>query len=122
MKSQLHETTLKLISLIHFYKWLRSDNEKIRRAIDFSQSLITQGIKASSEETKLQFCSDAVEAITSVFIVSNMKNIKVKSVDTLLDREEIDFIHSLTCTDVRHSVEYKSDKTDNKNQGKLHGT
>jgi hypothetical protein len=74
MNSQLHETTLNLMSLLHFYKRSKNDNEKLRCAIDFSQSLKIHGIRASSEETKLQFCSDAVDAITSVIIKSKVKN------------------------------------------------
>jgi hypothetical protein len=63
--------------------------------INLSQSLTIQGIEASSEETKQQFCSAAVEAITSVVIESKVKTIKVKNVVPLLDREEINFIQDL---------------------------
>ena len=122
MDSQLHRTTLNLMSLIHFYKRSKNDNEKIRCAIDFSTSLKINGIRASSEQTKLQFCSDAVEAITSVIIKSKVKNINVKSAASLLDREEIDFIQSLNFSDVYHNVEYKIDAIDNKSQGKFYGT
>lgn len=98
MNSQLYETTLNLMSLIHFYKPTKSDNEKINYVIDFSQSLKTHGVRASSEETKLQFCSYAMEAITSVTLAtvkSIVKNSKVKNVEPLLDTEEIDFIKGL---------------------------
>ncbi len=81
-----------------------------------------QRIEASSEKSKLQFCSDAVEAITSVVIESKVKNTKVKSVGTLLDREEIDFIQGLTFSDVHHHVEHKNDVTDYEIQGKFYGT
>ena len=46
----------------------------------------------------------------------------MKSADPLLDSEEIDFIQSLNFSNVYHNVEYKSDVTDNKSQGKFYGT
>jgi hypothetical protein len=126
------------MSLINFYKRSENENEneneneKIKCAIDFSQSLKIHGIRASSDETKLQFCSDAVEAITSVIIKSKVKNarlknvksknIKVKNAGSLLNREEIDFIQNLNFSDVNHNVGPESDATDNKSQGKFYGT
>jgi hypothetical protein len=105
MNSQLHETTLSLISLIHFYSRLSGGNEKIKCAINLSQVLTIKGMEASSEETKLQFCSDAVEAITSVVIESKVKTTKAGPVVSLLDKEEIDFIQDLMFNDVRHNIE-----------------
>ena len=105
MNAQLHETTLSLISLIHFYRRLSGGNEKIKCAIDLSQVLSIRGIEASSEETKLQFCSDAVEAITSVVNESKVKTIGAAHVVPLLDKEEIDFIQDLMFNDVRHNIE-----------------
>jgi hypothetical protein len=46
----------------------------------------------------------------------------MKSVGSILDREEIDFIQSLNFSDVYHNVEHESDAIDNKSQGKLYGT
>ena len=112
MNAQLHETTLSLVSLIHFYSQFNTDNEKIKYAIGSSQSLILQRIEASSEKSKLQFCSDAVEAIASVVNENKAKNGNVKNVDPILDKEEIDFIQGLTFNGVCHNVGCKSDETD----------
>jgi hypothetical protein len=105
MNSQLHETTLSLISLIHFYRQHGKDNEKISYAIDLSQSLSIQGIESSSEEAKLKLCSIAAEAITSIVIQSKVKTIKVKHVYPLLDTEEINFIQDLIFNDACHNIE-----------------
>lgn len=102
MNAQLHETTLSLVSLINFYSRFNRNNEKIKYAIGSSQSLILQRIEASSEKSKLQFCSDAVEAITSVVIESKAKNSHVNNVELILDKEEIDFIQDLTFSGACH--------------------
>ena len=112
MNTQLHETTLSLVSLIHFYSRFNRNNEKVRYALDSSQLFTIQRIEASSEETKIQFCSDAVEAIASVVIENKAKNNKVKNVDPILDKEEIDFIQGLSFNGVCYNVECKSDETD----------
>jgi hypothetical protein len=112
MNAQLHETTLSLVSLINFYSQFNRDNEKIKYAIGSSQSLILQKIEASSEKSKLQFCSDAVEAIASVVIESKAKNSKVKNFGPILNKEEINFIQGLTFNGVCHNVECKTDETD----------
>jgi hypothetical protein len=101
MNSQLHETTLSLISLIHFYSRLNGGNEKIKCAINLSQVLTIKGMEAASDETKLQFCSDAVEAITSMMIESKVKTTKARPVVSLLDKEEINFIRDLMFNDVQ---------------------
>ncbi len=66
MNTQLHQTTLNLMSLIQFYQHVSGDNEKVRCAINFSQSLTEEGLEASGEKKKLQCGYDAVEAIASV--------------------------------------------------------
>lgn len=111
MGPQLHETTLDLISLINFYQRTYSDNEKIKDAVDFSLLLTMQGTGGSSSQEKLQFCSAAVEAITSAVTDGNGKTPKVENVVPLLDREEIDFIQNMMSTDDHHNVEYESEKT-----------
>lgn len=101
MNYKLHETTLSLISLIHFYRRLSSENKKIKYALGMSQLLTKRGIEATAEETMQQFCSDAVEAITSVVIESKVKTIKINNVAPLLDIEEINFIQDLMFNDLQ---------------------
>jgi DNA-binding protein YbaB len=115
MNPQLHETTLSLISLIYFYKQISKNNEKINYAIDSSQLMTMQSIEASSEEKKQQFCSDAVEAITSVVIESHAKSIDINNVESLLNKEEVDFIQDLTFNDVRQKFDSESDVIDIQN-------
>ena len=112
MNPQLHETTLNLISLIYFYKQTGKNNEKINYVIDSSELLTMQSIEASSEETKQQFCSDAVEAITSVVTDSKAKSIDINNVESLLNKEEVDFIQDLTFNDVRQKFDSESDVID----------
>ena len=111
MHPQLHETTLNLISLIHFYRRAYSDNEKIKGALDFSLLLNMEGTGVSRSQEKLQFCSAAVEAITSAVTNGDCKTPKVENVVPLLDREEIDFIQNMMSTDVHHNGEYESETT-----------
>ena len=119
MNPQLHETTLNLISLIYFYKQTGKNNEKINYVIDSSQLLTMQSIEASSEETKQQFCSDAVEAITSVVTDSKAKSIDINNVESLLNKEEVDFIQDLTFNDVRQKFDSESDVIDIKSWNNL---
>ncbi|GAC30710.1 hypothetical protein [Brumicola pallidula] len=106
MHPQLHETTLNLISLIHFYRRAYSDNEKIKGAADYSLLLTMRGTGISSSQERLQFCSAAVEAITSLVVEGNVTTKKGKNVVSRLDREEIDFIQNMMFTDARHHTDY----------------
>ena len=114
MHPQLHETTLNLISLIHFYRRAYSDNVKLKGAGDLSLLLTMKGTGVSSSQEKLQFCSAAVEAITSAVTNGDCKTPKVENVVPLLDREEIDFIQNMIFTDAHHNVEYGSEKTNSR--------
>jgi hypothetical protein len=71
-----------------------------------SQSLIKRGIETVSRKEKLQFCSDAVEAITSVVVEKDIRrDIKINKSEDIasrLDKEEIDFIQDITSTHGRH--------------------
>ncbi|PKI03578.1 hypothetical protein [Glaciecola sp. 33A] len=111
MDPQLHETTLNLISLIHFFRRTYSDNEKIKGAVDLSLLLTMEGTGVSSSQEKLQFCSAAVEAITSAVTDGHGKTPKGENIVPLLDTEEIDFIQNMMFTDGHHNVEYESEKT-----------
>ncbi|AGH45549.1 hypothetical protein [Paraglaciecola psychrophila] len=115
MDQQLHQTTLNLISLIHFYQRASGDNEKIRNAIQFSESLKDEGIGASNEKRKLQFCSEAVLAIASV-VESKSETINKGWIASLLDREEIDFIRDMVLKDDRDEDKYESNQVNNKKQ------
>lgn len=108
MSTELDETTLKLISLTHFYAQANSYNEKIKRAVNRAESLTMRGVEESSIEDKLQFCSDAVEAITSVFTETTAQPIRVRHVLPPLDRDEVDFIKSIIFTNSEHPIDCKS--------------
>jgi hypothetical protein len=114
MNSQLHQTTLSLISLIHVYQRISGDNEKIRRAMTFSQLLKMDGAETSSEKEKLQFCSDAAEAITSVVNASSFNITKTTHLAPLLERDEIDFIQDMLLSDDCHESEHDSNYVDYK--------
>jgi hypothetical protein len=73
MDPQLHKTTLGLISLINIYQRVSSENEKIKYATNCSQLFTKKGVETLSRKEKLQFCSDAVEAITSVVVEIDVK-------------------------------------------------
>lgn len=122
MNKQLHQTTLNLMSLIQFYQRASGDNEKIRCAIEFSQSLAKEGLEASGEKQKLQFCADAVEAITSVVAQRTSEDAKAQHTTPLLDRDEIDFIQDMLLSDVSHEDGTQSDEVNNRYKMDLYGT
>lgn len=98
MKIRLHDTTLNLISLIHFYRRV-SDNNKLISAINKSQALTLKGVEQASTKDKLDFCLVAVEAITTIFVENNSEKDLKKQVHEHLDREEIDFILNVVSAD-----------------------
>ena len=122
MNKQLHQTTLNLMSLIQFYQRASGDNEKIKCAIEFSQSLTREGLEASGEKQKLQFCADAVEAITSVVAQRTSVDAKAQHTTPLLDRDEIDFIQDMLLSDVSHEDGTQSDEVNNRYKMDLYGT
>jgi hypothetical protein len=65
MNDQLNEVTSNLISLIYFYRRISNNNEKIKYVAESSKLLELMDSGESSIKEKLEFCSDAVEAITS---------------------------------------------------------
>tara|TARA_R110001583_G_scaffold58699_1_gene174786 strand:- start:463 stop:663 length:201 start_codon:yes stop_codon:yes gene_type:complete len=54
-----------------------------------------RGLETATTEEKLRFCSESVEAIASIVIKTNIRVIKVKHIEPLLNRNEIDFIHEM---------------------------
>ena len=122
MNSQLHQTTLNLISLIQFYQRVNADNEKLRCAMTFSQLLTMGGVEKSSEKEKLRFCSDAVEAISSAVVESKSKPIKTESIGPLLDRDELDFIQDMMLREDWSNDEYESSEVNNQSQMDFYGT
>nr|WP_297348374.1 hypothetical protein [uncultured Glaciecola sp.] len=118
MNSQLHQTTLSLISLIQVYQQTSGDNEKIRCAVTYSKLLKQKGIETSSVKEKLRFCSEAVEAISSVVVESKFKLTKTESITPLLDRDEIDFIHEMMLSE----NEGESNEGNNQSKMDLYGT
>jgi hypothetical protein len=122
MNSQLHQTTLSLISLIQVYQRTSGDNEKIRCAVTFSKLLKLKGVGTSSVKEKLRFCSEAVEAISSVVVESKSKLLKTDSIAPPLDRDEIDFIHEMMLSDNKRENESESNEANNQSQMDLYGT
>jgi hypothetical protein len=72
MITSLSENTLKLISLIHFYRGV-SGNDKLIRAISASNILTKGGVEKVSKEAQMGFCLDAVDAITSIFLEATLR-------------------------------------------------
>lgn len=99
MNTQLHKTTLTLISLIQFYRTISGTNEKLMCAMKSSKLLMLEGGRLSSEMDKLQFCTEAVEAIATVVAENKPKLHSPKYTSTLLDRDEIDFINAMMLGD-----------------------
>ena len=92
MNSQLNEVTSNLISLICFYHRISNDNENIKYVAESSKLLELVGSAESSTKEKLEFCSDAVEAITLEVTKKKAKAFELNHVAKTLDKEEIDFI------------------------------
>nr|WP_297348081.1 hypothetical protein [uncultured Glaciecola sp.] len=113
---------MNLISLIHSYRRIGSDNEKITFAISCSQLLTMEGVGTSSAEEKLQFCSDAVEAIASVVAESRLKHVKTAHIASLLNRDEIDFIQDMMLNDSWNEGKNESSELDNESQMDFYGT
>lgn len=113
MNRQLHQTTLNLISLIHFYQQVSDNNEKIRCAIKCAQLLTMEGAGTSGAKEKLQFCSKAVEAIASVVVESKFSPIKKGLIASILERDEIDFIQEMMISESRQEGEYEDNELNN---------
>jgi len=109
MKLTLSDTTIKLISLIHFYRGV-SDNDKLIRAMSSSNILTKGGVEKASKEAQLGFCLDAVDAIASIFVDNDARTIKRHQATEYLDREEIDFIQSVISIDAVENVGNESDR------------
>jgi hypothetical protein len=92
MNDQLNEVTSNLISLIYFYRRISNNNEKIKYVAESSKLLELMDSGESSTKEKLEFCSDAVEAITSEVMKKKAKAFELDYVVKTLDKEEIDFI------------------------------
>jgi hypothetical protein len=92
MNDQLNEVTSNLISLIYFYRRISNNNEKIKYVAESSKLLELMDSGESSIKEKLEFCSDAVEAITSEVMKKKAKAFELDYVVKTLDKEEIDFI------------------------------
>jgi hypothetical protein len=99
MNAQLNEVTSNLISLIYFYHRISNNNEKIKYVAESSKLLELMGSGESSTKEKLEFCSDAVEAITSEVTKKKAKGFELDYVAKTLDKEEIDFIQHTMCND-----------------------
>jgi hypothetical protein len=92
MNAQLNEVTSNLISLIYFYRRISNNNEKIKYVAECSKLLELMDSGESSTKEKLEFCLDAVEAITSEVMKKKAKVFELDYVVKTLDKEEIDFI------------------------------
>lgn len=99
INAQLHKTTLTLISLIQFYRTVSGTNEKLMCAMKSSKLLMLEGGGLSSEMDKLQFCTEAVEAIATVVVENKSQPQSKRHTSTLLGRDEIDFINAIMLGD-----------------------
>lgn len=85
-----------LISIIDIYSEIEAQSPLLSKAGKHATKLLVEGIRESRTEDKIHFCSIAISALTQNIIDKIHAERRMKDFRSLtLEREELDFIHSL---------------------------
>lgn len=109
MNTEIDQITSNLVSLVRYYKRSIKDDEKSEYAAESSNLIGYDGFEKSSQKEKLQFCSEAIEAIASevrfAVITGKFDFRNGKHITSPLEKMEIDFIQkTMFINDDNHQV------------------
>jgi hypothetical protein len=109
MDTEIHQITSSLVSLVRYYKRSIKDDTKNEYAAESSSLIAHQGLEKSSQKEKLQFCSEAIQAISSeirfAVITGKIDYYEGEYITSPLEKMEIDFIQKAMFTnDDKHQV------------------